>query len=465
MERIRYWLLKNRMTVMAILTVTLFLAGCGRRTDGSIETSVEGTGESGEQTVPADAAEEVSGQFQYDEARLFDPELPVIEEEQALTEGRILLTLQPHLPNTWLKDAVDGFNRQSADYFIRLEDPMTESDEERLLAEIIAGRGPDIIAGNVLAVNESILKKGVLVDLAPELDAMGITDKEYFPAVRTLRMGDGVYGICPYFYADGLWIREAVLGSREQPDIETLVEKLYTYPDQEAVWQAGARSEVILEYLLCGSEDLWGMIDWEKGTCDFSGELFSKMLEIAKRYADPEKKTLEADERWLVSTYYPLWNPRKQLESEEKVIINYLFDDGNYPAFFRMGDTLMLNANTKHQEGAWEFLKYILGGEGQGYAGSGSDVVANREMTKSILEYRLQLLEEGRMQTTAVYTPETIEELLVFTGQARHTSLRTKEILDIIYEEAQAFCNGDKPLEEVRKIIQSRVGVYISENM
>lgn len=463
---------RGRISAVAILAFTLFLAGCGREAAGSVEPPAESTGKSGEQTVSADieeseaadTAEETPERFQYDE-KLFALELPVIEEDQAMAAGKTLLTLQTSLPNAWLKYAIAGFNRQSTDYFIRLEETYGEDVQDRLSVEIMAGRGPDIITGSVINVSESILKKGVLVDLAPGLDAMGITDEEYFPAVRALRMGDGVYGIRALIQPHGYWIRESVLGSTEQPDIETLVEKLYTYPDQEAVWRTNARSEVILEYLLSGSEDLWGMIDWEKGTCDFSGELFARILEIAKRYADPEGKTRNAEERWLVFYYSPVQDSRKQLESEGKVIINCLFDDGNYPAYERIGEVLMLNANSKHQEGAWAFLEYLLDEEGQCYAAGISSLAVNREMSESCFEYHLKLLEEGRMQTTADFTPEAIEELYVFTEQARDMPLRTKEILDIIYKEASTFCDGDKPLEEVCSVIQKRVQIYISETM
>ena len=475
MKGIRQWNLRGRITTMTILAFALFLTGCGKGTTETEEPSAESTVESMEQTVSADieepetadTLEQTPGRFQYDYTKLYGgmQGLPLIGEEQAMAEGKTLLTLQTSLPNPWLTDSIAGFNRQSADYFIRLEETHGDDVEERLSVELIAGRGPDIFDGSVFNVNESVLKKGVLVDLAPGLDAMGITDEEYFPGVRALRMGDGVYGIRSHILPHGYSIRESVLGSREQPDIETLVEKLYTYPDQKAVWRAYGRSEVILEYLLSGSEDLWGMIDWEKGTCDFSGELFSKMLEIAKRYADPEGKSLEEEERWLVNFYIPVQYSRKQVESEGKVIINYLFDDGNYPAYERIGEVLMLNANSEHQEGAWEFLKYVLDEEGQGYSASISSLAVNREMSRSYFEYSLKLLEEGRMQTTADLTPEAIEDLYAFTEQGRDMPLRTKEILDIIYEEAQSFCDGGKPLEEVCDVIQRRVQIYISETM
>lgn len=470
MTGIRQWNPKGRITAMAVLVFTLLLAGCGKEAAGSAEPSDKSVEESPEQTVSAeidepettDPAQETSGQFQYDE-KLFALGLPVIEEDQAVAEGRTLLTLQASLVNPWLKYSIAGFNRQSTDYFVRLEETYDEDVEERLSVELMAGRGPDIITGSVMNVSESILKKGVLVDLAPGLDAMGITDEEYFPAVRALRMEDHVYGIRTNIHPNGYWMRESVLGGREQPDIETLVEKLYTYPDQEAVWHTNARSEIILEYLLSGSENLWGMIDWENGTCDFSGELFARILEIAKRYADPERKTQDAEERWLVFFYNPVRDSRKQVESEGKVIINYPFDDGNHPAYERIGEVLMINANSKHQEGVWDFFAYLLGGEGQCYATDPSSLTVSKEMSRNSFAYYLNLLEEGRMQTTMDFTPESIEELYAFTEDARDIPLGTKEILDIIYEEAQTFCDGDKPLEEVCNVIQKRVQLYISE--
>ena len=69
------------------------------------------------------------------------------------------------------------------------------------------------------------------------------------------------------------------------------------------------------------------------------------------------------------------------------------------------------------------------------------------------------------MRGTSDITPEAVEELFAFTEQSRSTPLRTKEILAIIYEEAQTYCDGDKPLEEVCDVIQKKVQIYISENI
>lgn len=106
MEKKRQWNLKSRIAAMAILAFALFLAGCGKETSESEEPSVERTEKSTEQMVSADTerAEETSGRFQYDYTRLYGgmQGLPVIEEKQAMAEGKTLLTLQTSLTEVCL---------------------------------------------------------------------------------------------------------------------------------------------------------------------------------------------------------------------------------------------------------------------------------------------------------------------------------------------------------------------------
>lgn len=123
MEGIGQKNLRGQIAAMAILVLALLLTGCGKEAAVAEKPSAECTGPSMEQTVSVnieepettDTAEETPDRFQYDE-KLFALGLPVVTEEQSMAEGKTLLTLQPNLPNTWLKNAVAGFNRQSADY-------------------------------------------------------------------------------------------------------------------------------------------------------------------------------------------------------------------------------------------------------------------------------------------------------------------------------------------------------------
>lgn len=472
LKRLNGWNRKKRRyrTIgMVILLSALVLAGCGKGTGESGEMSADAGKDTEGQDKESGSKKESSEAPEYDYEKMFEQMSgqSVVTEEQAKEKGRIILTLQHSAASSWLQDAIDGFNRQSDDYYIRLEESgwgeALETCRDRMSVEIAAGRGPDIFTGDVFVVNESILKKGVVENLAPWMDAMGITDEKYFPAVRALSVEDKVYGISPIASQSGYWIQDSVLGSGEKPDIETLVEKVYAYPDQEAVWRPYVSSLFILDYFLNGSEDLWGMIDWEKGKCDFTGDMFAKMLEIAKRYADPEGKS----EKGITGWYDPYWDfeELEQLKSEGKVMIDFPFDDGFYPRYSTY-NMLMLNANSEHLDGALKFLEYLLG-EGQFYcAEMGADPV-NKQMYESYTDWFVDVCssfsEEQITSHTFILTEEKVDEIRDYYERARYFPTRTDEILEIIYEEAESFFNGDKTREAVCGIIQNRVQLYLDE--
>lgn len=481
-----------------LLLYCLLSAGCGREETagtlpGQTEKAAEGK-KASEETSQADSASKETGQTDAVSAEMaqenapeykpdsfrFNPELALnsqsnVSESRAQEQGRTILTLQASVANPCLTASIAGFNRQSDSYYVKLLESgfgeSLNSCRDRLLIELAAGKGPDLFVGDVLpTITESLLEKEILMDLGPWLDTLGITDENYFPAVRALKENGHVFGVNPYIDARGYWMLESVLGGRELPDIETLVEKLYSYPDQDAVWRQYMPYYLILDYLLGGSENMWGMIDWEEGRCDFSGDLFAKILEITKRYADPDGIGQTA-----ISGFFTLYSTeRKQLESEGKVILDYPFDDGWYP-YCGSFEMLMINANTKCPEGALEFLQYILGEEGQTYMAYGmqSCLPANRSTADSYKAWELQLQEEGTVRNTKLVddvwveysiTQEMADEMKDYSDRARYLPLKTEEIQSIIYEEAWSFFTGDKPLEPVIDLIQNRVQLYLDEH-
>ncbi|MCM1189858.1 MAG: ABC transporter substrate-binding protein [bacterium] len=471
----------SRILRMVLLFLCpLILAGCGGESDskpseemteeasGSVGLS-EGTEEAPESAGSAEGTQEASedasqsgqkessGKFTFDGSKAYGQYVPPEEGE------KIVLTLQDSFSSSWLENAVAAFNRKNDTYFIQLlqsgfgEELVT--CRQRMSVEIVAGRGPDLFTGDVFAINETMIQKGYIENLAPKLEEWGITDEEYFPSIRAFTVGDGVYALCPYARAESYWISEELLGGREQPDIETLVNKLYEYPDQTAVWRQYGSATRMLEYLLMGSEDLWGMIDWEKGTCDFTGELFRKMLEVALRYQDPEGINENALSDWYDPDLYEL----EEMEKEGKVIVHFLFDDGGYPYYRRM-HSLMINANSEYKDVAFEFLEYLLGPTGQNMVAAGAPgVAANKEMFESYEEWQIKMQEDGRMQTNFPMTETKVEVIRDYSERGRYTPTRTLPILSIIYEEADGYFTDGKSLEMVIGIIQNRVQVYLDE--
>ncbi len=395
----------------------------------------------------------------------------------------------------WLKNQLDRFNRQSDSYVVVLDEcpdgTELEDFSRRTSIEMTAGKGPDLLFGDVLGdYAYGAIQKGLLADLAPYMEASGIKEEDYFPlAFGGWREGDGVYSVSLSVELD-LWrIRKGVLEGGSVPDGEALADALLAWPE-DAVLSDMFDSGKALRYLLEGSEDFWGMLDWEAGTCDFSGASFAKMLEAAKRYGSDgltEKPEMIEPRSCDILTF----DTAEDQEAEGMETAGVLFDDGFHPAmwnhvYHRM---MAINANSSHVEGAWEFISFLLGEEVQrtfqgGPNDSGYGIPVHRgafeEYVKKQIAFDTSLKlvrssyiryveESGEFiekypRSYKSLTDEKVAEYRAMLEDARPLPIRTVPLLDIIAEEAEYYFNGTKNIEEVSAVIQNRVQLYMDEN-
>ena len=364
-----------------------------------------------------------------------------------------------------LTDIAVQFNKENEKYFVEMRTcPWGEelgTMRDRILVEVGAGGGPDILTDDVFPATQEIMDSGVLVDLTPYLEASGITPEKYFPAYAVAVSGDRIYGVCPDFSVRGCAIDPEVLGDREPPkDIETLVDILLEYQGHGSFRGKRLRGRYVLATFLEGSEDLWGMIDWEEKTCDFTGQLFSKILEVSKRYREDGIKGYEP----VVSDYYlSMTVPPSRSISEfcpGYVPIEFYFDDGPHYKQEVNGTTLMINANTEHLEGAYAFVSYAMSKYGQ----DSSNQPVNKEMWEAQYQYYLDLLEKIPDHPEIPHMDEeTKRETLEAYEDARFAPRRAEAILEIVYDEAVDYIEGDKSKEDVINVIQNRVQLYLDE--
>ena len=265
---------------------------------------------------------------------------------------------------------------------------------------------------------------------------------------------------------------EEVLGSREAPDIETLVDALLSWTG-DGVWQKGLSSVNVLNSFFEGTDSLWNMVDWESGHCNFNTPLFAKLLQVASQYGDDERKKSEFTIRNRLSLMnLIIFEGQKERETAEKVICGFLFDDGCYAASFPTY-TLAINANSQHKEGAWEFISFLLSEQSQSQNLDSSIRPVHREtfetwmQEKVIYELTTKHIRDGVLYTPPYYGADISEEKQAEYRQAvedaRPLPLRTRPILTIIQEEAENYFNGSKSAEEVSKIVNNRVQLYLNE--
>ncbi len=368
---------------------------------------------------------------------------------------------------------VTAFNQSNEKYYVEhtpySNDFQLEDVQRKLNIEIGAGKGPDIMTADVFPPTTELLENGVFVDLAPYMAVSGITEEKYYPAYKTFEVGDKVYGIVPNVQVSMISLDTRILDGDEVPDIETLVNKLWEYPEEVALMPYGDASSV-LYYLIIGSEDVWGMIDWEKNECDFSGEFFSRTLDVSKRYGENCQKGCEPllNHMSPVPMYY---EGQKALKAQGRVLVNYYFDEGNFPTYYDSA-AFVVNANTEVMEGAWAFLSFVMSKQGQNLNFLLSPV--HKELSYDLLKKEFDLIKAGKSYTDmgdgeqvkmelADDADVLLGEITALYDSGHRFPYRTEAILDIILEETGSYFSGDKTKEDVIRIIESRVNLYLSE--
>lgn len=380
------------------------------------------------------------------------------------------------------REQVSQFNMKNSTYQVIVEDctdPEALEDFARLTSvQMNAGKGPDILYGDDLMEDyiAGMLEKGALEDLKPYMEADGVREEDYFPLTFSAwRQGERIYGITYRVYAGQATVKEEVLGSRETPDMETLVDALLAR-EGDCLYMRGRGPGQVLEGWLEGTESLFGMVDWEQGSCDFHTPLFHKLLEAAARYGDDGRKNGElAVASGNGYDNVLSFSGSAELEAQGRVVSGIQFDGGCY-ACFTLENILAVNANSTHKEGAWEFIRFLLSDEIQG---AKEDSYAAHIVPVSYHAFE-EWLPWCIAEMTQIKYVNGVPHLPTFEGEevskerqaeyrqmieeARPLPVRTKFILEVILDEAQDYFDGYKSTDEVIQVINNRVQLYLDEN-
>lgn len=400
-----------------------------------------------------------------------------------VSADRPTVTIRAEAFSAWMKQQAALFNRKNPRWQVVLEEYASSNavdleEYARLTSvQIATGKGPDMLCGNFMdSYVPGMLEKGSLLELSGLLQESGVREEDYLPFTFDVwRMGESVYGVTTESGTPQLYtIDSRVLGGEEEPDMETLVQALQAWEEDSALLGYDGPSENLRGFLR-GSEDLWGMVDWEKGTCDFSGDLFKGLLEVSKRHGYEENRQKPNLVRTIgLSSIYTY------MGREGRTVCGILYDDGCHGTV--NGDrTLMVNAASGSKEGALEFLCFLLGENAQKKIPSNS-IPARRELLEAWVRRQVErtaggaeiggdvsyidggeFVKDVRTYTEEDMTEERIQEYLAALEDVRALIARNQPIIDIICEEAEYYFNGDKSVKEIVKVINSKVWLYLAE--
>jgi len=381
--------------------------------------------------------------------------------EEAVAKGKRIITLTDAMAEYGeISYMVMAFNRDNEFYHVEMEsiDSINIDEErQRLKLDLSAGKGPDLMTVFAVPDANRIMWTGCFADLTDLLEEIGATQEFFFPSVNSLVYNDKIYGVSFSSTCVGYAVKQDVIGGDDIPCFEDFVSMVKNYPKEAIFINEYQSSTDILRYFLEASDSLHGMVNWESGECNFDKDLFYNLLDLCKKYGESASKGYEPI---ITPVYYSIdeYPGEDVMKSDGWVVINDWFDEGNCPMFFE-GSSIMMNANAKEVDGAKAFISYVLSKNGQNY----SCDPTNKKMFDEKMQDELLMFENGQAKMLVDPTQESLQEIKKRLGEGRYLPYRINDILDIIYEESEAYFSGIKDIKAVVDVIQNRVEMYLGE--
>ncbi|MDE6516255.1 MAG: extracellular solute-binding protein [Acetatifactor sp.] len=402
-----------------------------------------------------------------------------------------------------IKSKIIEFNKASDRYRITVKDYSVYNTNEdwmagqtRLNSDITSGQMPDIMLLNDMSSYGNYVSKGLLADIGKLLEAdEELSGLEYLQNVWDAYSVNGkLYAVIPSFYVRTMVAKKSLVGEPQSwtmADVETV---LATMPEGALAYGDLMRDTYIYYMLSYAGQDF---IDLETGKCNFNSQSFIDMLEYAKTLPTeyPEDYWDNYDYSYYQSQYredralmYDLYigNIRdckyqiKGYIGEEISFVGFPTSDSNGSTLGCGNYTFMISARSKHQEGAWQYVRQFLTEEYQ----TGDQMYEMPVLKSAFLEKAKQATERpywtdedcnkeyyddtwyinGEEIILEPFTQEEVDAICEFIYTVNRTAYYNDDIRNIITEEAEAFFSGQKSVQEVVDIIQSRAQVFVNES-
>lgn len=405
------------------------------------------------------------------------------------------------LSSLWGAAGIDYFRRQAATFTqnggeipISLELESRQAYEEdyrnRIMAELVAGKGPDIL---FVTQEDMILlqEKGLICDLSDMIPQE--TRDVLIPGVLELGTVNGqLVGLVPEVHFETVGTSFQVWGE-DGWNLEELVGVLAAKEDWECPFhQVGIRSDeytLLYRFLYLGESPI---LDLEQKICQFDSEEFIHLLELCKKYGDtrPFNKNgedqLTAGERLrlmqegetaaeFIHLYGGLdaYSLARERLGECGHIVGFPVENGggNYVDSYSYG-YLVVNARTEYREEIGKFFSLLLDYDNQFKTGGACvrmDVIRDCVYYNEWQEQYVMLCSsdtENREIREISLKPDGstyLEEYLAFVESCEPMPYIPQQIRQIVSEEAMLFFDGRKEAGETADIIQRRVQLYLEE--
>ena len=399
---------------------------------------------------------------------------------------RTELTIATVYANQDLNDAVINFNRNNEEYRIKVIDYSTddwdwEASITNLQNDIVAGNVPDMIDMSSLNIPwRNWAAKGIITDLYPLMEADATFSKEeLLENVREAYEVDGSLYVLPSTIGiSGVWVKEKFAEGSTALTPAMLLEMEKELPEDVQLFYYSYQGEVMYNMVY---NNMTAYVNYETGECNFNSDEFKEVLAYAKEQPVDivweEGESLPAllkEDKVIFYTMnmhqMPDYQFHKFVFGEDITVLGYAGEDEDGIRIIPNGCAIAITEQCEHKDIAWQFAKTFVSEEyftGQHRWGI--------PVTQAGLDNFIY--EAQHMEGTHGYgwddvnieiesaTDEDVEGFLAILEKADELQYQDTAIMAIIEEEVKPYFEGQKSVDEVADIIQSRVDIYLKENM
>lgn len=420
------------------------------------------------------------------------PYVFVLSGKKNQVEDEIRISILASIGSGILDRPVQMFSRTNPEYGFTLEQYSDKTERQalhdRVLMELAAGIGPDLM----LVGREdmyTLCKNGLLMDVS-ELITEDIREQLLPCVVQSMTIDGQLAGIklCSsyqtLFVSDALWNQDSwtmsdmleLLQSREDWD-STFSYCYWDYPIFYTPY------ELLSEVMLTDLEHS-EFLDIDQRTCSFDSPEFIKLLETCKKYGQNQQPQQDMNE-WYeqikagnsiahlgdIAEGLASYSTDRNMYEGSAHIVGYPTRDGGKNYVSSNNPYLVVNAKSEHLEEIKALFTYLLSYECQfeeSHSSVRKDVIRDSVVVNEFdgtLRLKVSNTKNTFMELdTKPDGTSWLEEYLAFLDTCvPKPDWSYTQIGKILSEELAPYFAGDKSAEEVTKIIQSRIKLYLEE--
>ena len=392
-----------------------------------------------------------------------------------------------------LSSAAIEFNKANSDYHVTVkeyynwenEDADLEDARKTMINDLGGAADIDIVNMSDFSTS-SLVKQNVVDDITPFLTSGGkLNISDYNESVLNCYKFDGkLVAIPKTYYLTTLAVKKDLIPA-ESWTVKDMIEFDKAHPEM-ALMDYSYRMSILQ---LCLYNNMDYFVDPETGDCRFDSDEFKEILEYVgtypeeidwEHYDDSESEIEKVQNHRVIAENVYLYNLQSVQEYTDYVFrgeanfIGYPTISGEAETIIEPSGAYGICTASKQKEDAWKFIEYVLTSEMDNDYG----FPANNKDLQKLIDKELEKAGQktgagvGWGGTDEVYeyhyaTQEEIDLFYEMLGKAVLSPATggDQEIFNIIEEEIESYFSGQKSVDEVAKVIQSRVNLYVKENM